>query len=289
MPLRCFPFHAANIGQSLSRGVFTFAYVRPVFLVGKYEYWRISSLNVALQGRITESPLFFNRGWTHIKDVIRRDEKLVSDRRVYGYRMANIFYGQRSNYVDIYSAGWHAAEIKGMAAVVIPWASVYHLNPRTILLLSGADRGLRLLLARFDGRPGFFDRLVHLFRQPIHVSDDSVGLIGSVSPIVPHLIQLTLHDGELALVNDKRRDANDGKNQLSKRVSFFQPVKFFGKLLYFGVLLLGITLAAIGHFALLFGDRVGWGFRRVLCVGVTGWILAVILIWHGASVLLLGS
>ena len=105
--------------------------------------------------------------------------------------------------------------------------------------------------------------------------------IGSIS----HLTKLILHDRELSMIYPQRSNADYAQADLTPHRGFFNPMNLTRKVFGFFGGLVGIGLASFAHCALLYrGWR--WSDRKWLIIGIPGWGLAAVAIWHGASLLL---
>ena len=95
------------------------------------------------------------------------------------------------------------------------------------------------------------------------------------------------HYPQLSTIDEQGEDAYNSQNNLTSKIGFFQPMQLLSQFIGFGYGLIGVLIAGISHFGLLFGDRRGWSARRRLIIGIPGWILAAYLIWHAGAILLL--
>lgn len=107
----------------------------------------------------------------------------------------------------------------------------------------------------------------------------------SVTTKVTFLPDLISQSSKLPAVNAEGPNPDNRKNDLTANANFFQPVKLSRQLLGALCTFIGIILAGISHFALLYSRWPYPGWRR-LGIGIPGWILAAGFIWHGASILL---
>jgi hypothetical protein len=93
-----------------------------------------------------------------------------------------------------------------------------------------------------------------------------------------HLAQLTPVDEDGC--NSYYAEAKlEPKGSVMDRMKFFH--RFSGCLFF----LVGFGFAAIGHYPLYYQWGI-WSWRKRLMIGISGWSLAIVFIWHGASILL---
>jgi hypothetical protein len=86
------------------------------------------------------------------------------------------------------------------------------------------------------------------------------------------------HFSQLGMINPERGYANQPEADLTPKSSVSDPVNVGGKIRGGGIILVGIFIAILSHYALL--------YRRRPCFGVPGWLVSSAIIWHGMSLLL---
>ena len=124
---------------------------------------------------------------------------------------------------------------------------------------------------------GLFSQLRELL---LIEADKSIGLCARAL----NLFELPFHDAKLAVVNIQSAEANQSQSNLAPQCGVVNPVNIFRKACGICWLLIGVIVAALSHYSLLYRGWDWLGWRRL--IGVPGWGLAACLIWHGASVLL---
>src|ERR1035437_7195271 len=145
-------------------------------------------------------------------------------------------------------------------------------------------------LSSFLGRIGLFPgsygeivgipSLVGQVRQLLLIEADQ--FIGLSSGTL-NLFELTAHDVELTMINIKSTEANQPKPNLAPQCGVVNPVNIFRKALSVCWILVGVIVAVLSQYALLYRgwERLGWW--RIF--GVPGWGLAAWLMWHGANLI----
>ena len=98
-----------------------------------------------------------------------------------------------------------------------------------------------------------------------------------------NLFELPFHNVKLAVVNIQSAEANQSQSDLAPQSGVVNPVNVFRKSCGICWLLIGVIMAALSQYVLLYQ---GWDWlrwRRVF--GIPGWGVAAWFIWHGAGLL----
>jgi hypothetical protein len=199
---------------------------------------------------------------------------------------ANIFEGRITGHQDATKdsvKGWRLPIVND-SYLGLDWVRCMHVvykikgyrfNPRPLILM-------KLVNGRLDAVMGILLVPIHRASHPVDIANGAPHLLRGLFTTSPHLIKLSLHDNHLAVVYRQRPNSDSSQNNLARKIPNLKPVKFL-----FGICLniVGFACALIGHYALLWKCN-DWGWRKRFVIGISSWSLAVILISHGASVLL---
>ena len=134
------------------------------------------------------------------------------------------------------------------------------------------------------------------FKRPLLILKSGIRSIGSTfggssrllyfGVLLDNFSELTTHDFQLSVVNAQRNDTNDRKYHTGNDGGTFYPSKLSSKLCGGILLWIGVALALLSHFMLLWGGWRYWRLGTRLVFGITGWTVAVGLIWHGTALFL---
>ena len=94
-----------------------------------------------------------------------------------------------------------------------------------------------------------------------------------LSPRTLHLFKLAAHDGELSVINPECSESDQSKSDLTPQRGVVNPVNIFRKFCGICWLLMGIIMASLSHYALLYRGWDWLGWRRVIEFPVGGWLV----------------
>lgn len=84
--------------------------------------------------------------------------------------------------------------------------------------------------------------------------------------------------------NPKRTETNEGEDQIRIEGSVMNPVHISRQVIGIAFFIAGLGCAWFAHYALLWKVH-SWILGKRLAIGVPGWSLAVVFLWHGISLL----
>jgi hypothetical protein len=100
------------------------------------------------------------------------------------------------------------------------------------------------------------------------------------------LSELTAHDVKLAVIDNQGDYSNDSQNGVYDKLSTFDPSKLPRKFSGGSFLIVGMVVGILSNFALWWSGWRHWRLVRRLSLGIGGWAIAVVLVCHGAGLLL---
>lgn len=83
---------------------------------------------------------------------------------------------------------------------------------------------------------------------------------------------------QLAIVNKQSKNADNPKADLAPECGVLYPMRLFRKSLGIFLTVIGAGVASLSHWLIL--------YERKYILGIAGWLVAAVFIWHGGSLLL---
>lgn len=98
--------------------------------------------------------------------------------------------------------------------------------------------------------------------------------------------QLSAHHIKLTMVDAQSEDSDDSKSYVRPDYPFFSSPELSSKFVGFVFCIVGLPFAIVGQCALQWSGWDHWRWWRRLALGIGNWIIAIMVIGHGASLLL---